>query len=113
MMNKSNTMIPMGYTSREEYIEKTTASRNAKLQQLCEELREYITPVHLLTIQNICADITKQSEQINTQIEHCSKYPTDTKESIHYHDYLQLKNYIKELNDYMSILESRANGVPE
>jgi hypothetical protein len=106
-------MIPMGYTSREEYIEKTTASRNAKLQQLGEELREYITPVHLLTIQNICADITKQSEQINNQIEYSSKYLMDTKESIPYQDYLQLKNYIKELNDYMSILELRSNGVPE
>ncbi len=113
MMNNSNTMIPMGYTSREEYIEKTTASRNAKLQQLGEELREYITPVHLLTIQNICADITKQSEQINNQIEYSSKYLMDTKESIPYQDYLQLKNYIKELNDYMSILELRSNGVPE
>jgi hypothetical protein len=103
----------MGYTSREEYIEKTTASRNAKLQQLGEELREYITPVHLLTIQKICADITKQSEQINNQIEYSSKYLMDTKESIPYQDYLQLKNYIKELNDYMSILELRSNGVPE
>ncbi|MEY3310871.1 MAG: hypothetical protein RL348_199, partial [Bacteroidota bacterium] len=69
--------------------------------------------VHLLTIQKICADITKQSEQINNQIEYSSKYLMDTKESIPYQDYLQLKNYIKELNDYMSILELRSNGVPE
>lgn len=110
---KSNTMIPMGYTSREEYIEKTTASRNSRLQQIGEDLREYITPVHLLTIQRICSDVTKQSENINTRIEHCSKYPMDKKDDIPYHDYLQLKNYIKELNDYMGLLELRANGVPE
>jgi hypothetical protein len=110
---KSNTMIPMGYASREEYIEKTTTSRNARLQQIGEEFREYITPVHLKTIQKICSDITKQSEQINNQIEHCSKYPMDKRDGIPYQDYLQLKNYIKELNDYMGLLELRANGVPE
>lgn len=109
---KSNTMIPMGYTSREEYIEKTTASRNARLQQIGEELREYITPVHLLTIQKICSDITKQSEHISDQIDYCSKSSMDKKDDIPYHDYLQLKNYIKELNDYMGLLELRANGVP-
>ena len=110
---KSSTMIPMGYNSREEYIDKINSQRNTRLQQLGDNLREYITPVHLQTIQKICADITKQSEQINNQIEYSSKYPMDTKESIPYQDYLQLKNYIKELNDYMSILELRSNGVPE
>ena len=93
-MIKEGITIPKGYFSKDASIG--------------EKLREYITPIHLQTIQSICSDITKQSEEIKEQFHNSFNSTMSKEDVIPTHDYILLKNFINELHTYMKLLEEKA-----